>query len=447
VEYLPFAELVSGARRRQGLSLNGVARGIHAAARQEGTHCGTTRQAILGYERGRIPHADLRRWLAVALDLPLEEVAAAAEAQARYRMELRLLGSIEGMAPGRPESGTLKEDVQRRDLLSLFGRAATAGLLGSALGRLPVLSSTTPVDAGSIEAVTSVSRSYRQLWSTVPAEDLRDMVLGHARLISRLFTSATSETDQAGLAAAGSETSVLAAWLAEDLCDFGAVQRHYGQARTYAERSQDNLLQVYVVSGWSSWAARAGSGAEAVRLAGQAADLLPRNAPPAARTSVAAREATAHAAAHDEPATSNALIRAEKALGEADGVGEAPWPWMVPVNGKEVTRYRGVAAVSLKLPGMAVPALTEALDSSRPFPTKERAYGLSKLAEAHVLAGDVEQACDLGAQAFGIASQLRDTWSLVAVRNVRVQLAPMETTRAVRAFDERMLSTLLTLPR
>ena len=75
-----------------------------------------------------------------------------------------------------------------------------------------------------------------------------------------------------------------------------------------------------------------------------------------------------------------------------------------------------------------------------------RAYTLSKLAEAHVQAGDVEQACDLGAQALTVATQSREAWSLMAVRELRVQLAPVEATPAVKAFDERMVSTLLRLP-
>src|SRR5437667_10570606 len=95
---------------------------------------------------------------------------------------------------------------------------------------------------------------------------------------------------------------------------------------------------------------------------------------------------------------------------------------------------------------MAVPALTGWLEPSGAAPTKMRAYTLSKLAEAHVHAGDVEQACDLGGQAFTIASQSREAWSLMAVRDLRVQLMPVEATPAVRAFDDRMLSTLLTLP-
>jgi ATP/maltotriose-dependent transcriptional regulator MalT len=144
---------------------------------------------------------------------------------------------------------------------------------------------------------------------------------------------------------------------------------------------------------------------------------------------------------------SGALLRAEKALGNTDRASEAVWPWTVPMDDGDVSRYRGFAAVSCGLPELAVPALTEGLDSLGTAPTKWRAYTLSKLAEAHVQTGDVEQACDLGTQAFTMATQLGDTWSLMVVRSVRVQLMPVETTQAVRAFDDRVLSTLLTLPR
>jgi len=70
LEYLPLARLISEAHRRLGLSLNGVARGMRRAAQQENMYCGTTRQAVLGYERGRIPYPDALRWLAAAAGLP-----------------------------------------------------------------------------------------------------------------------------------------------------------------------------------------------------------------------------------------------------------------------------------------------------------------------------------------------------------------------------------------
>ena len=113
----------------------------------------------------------------------------------------------------------------------------------------------------------------------------------------------------------------------------------------------------------------------------------------------------------------------------------------------EVTRQRGFAALCLKLPAMAVPALKDGLDALGPAHTKRRAHTLGKLAEAHCQTGDVEQACDRGADAFTMATQFGDTTSLIALRHMRVQLMPMEATKAVRAFDDRVLSTLLTLPR
>src|SRR5437660_874073 len=181
MEHLPLAQLVSEARQRQGLSLNGVARRMHAAAQQEGIHCGVTRQTILGYQRGRIPHPDALRWLAAAVALPLDEVIAAARRQRRYRLELRVLASAD-TPHGKPQCGTLDEDVERRQLLLLMGRAATAGVLTSTLGRVPASASRTPAGAEAIEAAAMVARSYHQLWATTPTEELRDLVLGHLRL-------------------------------------------------------------------------------------------------------------------------------------------------------------------------------------------------------------------------------------------------------------------------
>src|SRR4029453_16664505 len=77
------------ARPRRSLSLGGVARRMHQAAEQEGNrHCGATRQTIHQIERGRIPHPDALRWLAAALELPIERVAVAAREQRMNRRQL-----------------------------------------------------------------------------------------------------------------------------------------------------------------------------------------------------------------------------------------------------------------------------------------------------------------------------------------------------------------------
>src|SRR5712691_5112046 len=161
MEHLPLAHLVSEARQQQGISLNGVARRMHAAAQQEGIHCGVTRQTILSYQRGRVPHPDTLRWLAAAVGLPLDELAAAAQRQRRYRLELRVLGSA-ALPEGEPQCGTLDGDVERRELLRLMGRVAAVGVVAPALGRLPAPAAAAPVDADTIEAVATVARSYHR---------------------------------------------------------------------------------------------------------------------------------------------------------------------------------------------------------------------------------------------------------------------------------------------
>ncbi|MGH2709499.1 MAG: helix-turn-helix domain-containing protein, partial [Actinomycetota bacterium] len=107
-EYVPLGDLISEARRRLSLSLSGAARAMQKAAQEEGTYCGATRQTILGYERGRIPHPDALRWLAAAVGLPVDEVVTAAERQRKYRLQMRLLASsgAGGVFSG-PECATL----------------------------------------------------------------------------------------------------------------------------------------------------------------------------------------------------------------------------------------------------------------------------------------------------------------------------------------------------
>ena len=98
-ERLPLAALVAGQRRRLSLSLGELARRVQRAAEAEGTWCGATRQDLNQVERkGRIPHPDRLRWLAHALELPVAQVAQAAQQQRANRRrvgELVVLGRLD----------------------------------------------------------------------------------------------------------------------------------------------------------------------------------------------------------------------------------------------------------------------------------------------------------------------------------------------------------------
>ena len=64
-------------RRRLSLSQSDVARRVRNAAKAEGRQSGATKQWVSEIERtGRIPHPDGLRWLAVAIEVPIERLVA-----------------------------------------------------------------------------------------------------------------------------------------------------------------------------------------------------------------------------------------------------------------------------------------------------------------------------------------------------------------------------------
>src|SRR5215213_1830962 len=85
-EPLTFGRLVVEQRRRLSLSQTDVARRVRNAAKAEGRQSGATKQWVSEIERtGRIPHPDGLRWLAVAIEVPIERLVATADQQIRAR--------------------------------------------------------------------------------------------------------------------------------------------------------------------------------------------------------------------------------------------------------------------------------------------------------------------------------------------------------------------------
>src|SRR5436309_7563430 len=86
---LPLAELIAERRKQRDLSLTVTARAVGRAAEEEGSWSLASRQAIHGYEGGRIPNKDSLRWLDHALGLSVDEVLTAAEEQRANRDLIR----------------------------------------------------------------------------------------------------------------------------------------------------------------------------------------------------------------------------------------------------------------------------------------------------------------------------------------------------------------------
>ncbi|MGH2770722.1 MAG: hypothetical protein ACRDJF_09420 [Actinomycetota bacterium] len=335
--------------------------------------------------------------------------------------------------------------MERRALLLLMGVAGGAATAGALLPS-GIWNHTHDRGAGThddlgIEEIALITGQYRKLEAATPSQALRDPALAHLHFVSsRLGQQVDADAER--LAAEASVAAGFAGWLALDMNDHAAARRHYESAIEYAERARSDMLRAYMAGSMSLWASAAGNSNEALRLIGQARSLIPREAPPAVQAWVAALSATAHASIRDIPASLDALGRAETAAGQV-GAGDEPlWPWIFSFDRAKLALYRGACATRLKLPKIALPALHEALEARGSTTPKRRALVLCDVAECHVLAGEIEEACRRTAEAFTIGVRKGSGRAVQRVREVRAQLAPWKTTPAVRDLEDHLLGTL-----
>ncbi len=234
-----------------------------------------------------------------------------------------------------------------------------------------------------------------------PTEQLRDPALEHLRFAARLADEASTSKLRTRLAAAASEASGFAGWLALDLGDHGAARRHYDEAIKRAHQAQRPLLAAYMVGSMSLWAAELGNGNEAVALSEQAYGLLPLSgqAPPAAEVWMALVEATARR--------------------------------VVKMPRRRTTRSAG-----------PLPALHQAVAVGSPA-SKQHGLLACDMATSYLLADEVEEACRLAAAALAVGRDRRSPRVIHRVRDFRAQLDPSRHGRCVRQLDEQLLNVVL----
>jgi tetratricopeptide (TPR) repeat protein len=248
-------------------------------------------------------------------------------------------------------------------------------------------------------------------------------------------------SDSAGreLFSAAAEATLLAAWMSYDTGRHSLAQRYFIQALGLAQAGGDRLLPGTILDAMSHQATFLGRFREAANLAR------------AARMGTQAM-ATATLTAHFHAMEARALARTgdarscELALSEAVRAFERRNPDMDPAwiryfDDAELAAEFGHCLRDLGHAVLATQYAAQSMGSS--CGTRSDFFATMVLADAHLRAGDIEQACNVALDALQLGEQLKSARCAGYLREFQADMRQAGSTRAVRDFTEQARASAL----
>jgi transcriptional regulator with XRE-family HTH domain len=400
---LPLAELIAGQRQRLSLSLEGTRKRMQQAADLEGKYCGATRQTIRAIERGdRIPHPDSLRWLAVGLDLPIEQVASAARQQRMKRRQLLQGAAALGGAALLPDP----EPWER---------------LANALQPSPGRSSQMIRGIDLDETIGYLGRAFTEFstadWLLGPKLVLA-AVPEHLSLITELLAVVKGETRTTVLNL-GARYGEFASWLYQDRGKLADASYWADRAIEWAQQANNPLMVSYVLMRKSNQASARGDAPNAIGLA-QAAQRQPRLTPRTLAV-VMQQEAHGHALAGDERSAHALLDKAFVQAAASDQNGdEGPGRYCIP---SYIEIQRATCWLQLGHPKRAIKLFDTELQKLPRVHRRDRGVYLARLGLAHAMDQQPEQAAALGREALDTAKATGSGRIIEELRPLRSEIA------------------------
>src|SRR6266540_7551666 len=410
-------------RLQRGWTLDGVAQRLDALAPTVGKkHLGVNGTMVGRWERGERQPRGICRGLLATL----------------YETTTQDLGLYE---PATSEK--VLEEMQRRAFLQNVG--VTAGFAVTSVAVQPwerlsaALRQPSRLDREIVTELEHVTVTLEGLESQVSPKALLGPVVGHLDTLTSLLKGVPRPSLHQQLCSLAGETAGLAGWLTWDLEDRKAAGAYFRAGIQAAQEADDKALGAYLVgSSCVQPAYRERPYARLRRLEGRTHGFARADASPSTRAWLETLEAEAHALAGDTSNCLRVFDEAEAAMSRAGGEDESRRPRLAFFDPDRLAGERGVALARLGQPDAAQEVLQPALASLDPSVVKTRPRLLAALATAHVQQGDVDRACELGAEALGIAAQQEVQTNLRDVRKLRLDLEPWRDSQAVKDFDEQL---------
>ncbi|MFI0350940.1 hypothetical protein [Actinomadura sp. 9N407] len=275
----------------------------------------------------------------------------------------------------------------------------------------PPRGATVTGDAARLPAVENVEALLRRLYrleAEFGGNELCAVVRDQVDNASALFgASSLSAQLERRLYTALAGLTQIAGWLCIDANRHADANRHLA-ATVYAAHETDDLaLAAHAMGYMSVHAFYRDEPRRALTLATTASMLAQATGSPRTRAILHDRVARAHARLgdSDECRRHLELAEVEHARAPAD---EEP-QWTTYVNDVEIAAQRGACLLDLQLGGPAVDALRMAIalaQTRTPDHHRDLAHYKTRLAAAHVLQGEPEQAASVAAEAHDLAAQI-----------------------------------------
>ncbi|MFI6086759.1 regulator [Streptomyces sp. NPDC051218] len=294
------------------------------------------------------------------------------------------------------------------------------------------------VTSGDISALRSVGELFRALDHAYGGGHARQALVRYLEHEAEPMLRGTYG-EQAGrrLFAAAADLTRLAGWTSYDIAAHGLAQRYYVQALRLSQAAGDRAYGSYVLVTMSRQAVYLGHGREAVQLARVAQQGVGSSAPPVVQALLHSVEARGHGVLGEVRACTASMVRAERALETARPGDEVPY-WARFFDEAQLADEFGHCHRDLQQYRVAAQHAERSLQLRAPGYARSRLFCRIVLASSRLGLGELEQACQLGAEAAQAAGEMRSVRAIEYVREFERRLEPYRDAAAVRGYRDRV---------
>lgn len=294
------------------------------------------------------------------------------------------------------------------------------------------------VTGGDIAALRSVGELFRTLDNAYGGGHARQALVRYLEHECEPMLRGTyGEQTGRRLFAAAADLTRLAGWTSFDIAAHGLAQRYFVQSLRLAQAAADRAYGSYVLVTMSRQAVYLGHGREAVQLARVAQQGVGNNAPPAVQALLHAAEARGHGVLGEVRACTASLVRAERALEVARPGDEVPY-WGRCFDEAQLADEFGHCHRDLQQFRAAAQHAERSLQLRAPGYARSRLFCRVVLASARLGLGELDQACQLGAEAAGQAAEMRSVRAIEYVRDFERRLEPYKDAAPVRGYRDKV---------